>query len=209
MYFIESYLKTSACTLKYFDTFFFANLVFSLRNTCMRESNFLSPSYSNHSFQPPSAISSHPLVSISASTPFTPLCPRPRHVLYPSLASRCYFINDPLLFSISLSHFSTPFFFFKPPPPSFPPPPLPLSLLALHSGVSRAANHYPQSQAPNLFIFYTLTLSLKTSLSFFSLLSFFLLLPARLVPWGPVNQAILPVQCLLTLNTADGGLLTD
>lgn len=53
MYFIESYLKTSACTLKYFDTFFFANLVFSLRNTRMRESNFVSPSYSNHSFQPP------------------------------------------------------------------------------------------------------------------------------------------------------------
>lgn len=68
-----------------------------------------------------SVISSHPLVSISVSTPLTPLCPHPCHVLYPSLASRCYFINDPLLFSISLSHFSTSFFyFFILPPPSVP-----------------------------------------------------------------------------------------
>lgn len=195
MYFIESYLKTSACTLKYFDTFFFANLVFSLRNTRMRAS---------------SAISSHPLVSISASTPFTPLCPRPRHVLYPSLASRCYFINDPLLFSISLSHFSTPFFYFFLNPTSLFPSPAAASLAVSFAQRSQQGSEPLSSITGTKSVHFLHSHPLSQNLPFlFSLLSFFLLLPARLVPWGPVNQAILPVQCLLTLNTADGGLLTD
>lgn len=63
-------------------------------------------------------------------------------------SSYCYFINDPLLFSISLSHSSTPSFLRS------------LLLLALHSKLSRVANHYPQSQALNQRIF---TLSVMRS----------------------------------------------
>lgn len=91
-----------------------------------------------------------------------------------------------------LATFSTPFFF---------PPLLPLSLLALHSRVSRAANHYPQSQPPNLSIFLHFHPLLHRPHHDRPFLCPSLLSepPSQLASWQElVNWAILTPQCLLT-----------
>lgn len=115
------------------------------------------------------------------------LSPAPPHLLHLPHLILLLFHKWPLLFSISLRHSSTPFF------------PCSLLLLALHSQLSRVANHYPQSLALNLRIFYTFYnvfyLSHPVSFILCRCLSPSLMpLPSLSIAWGLVIHA--------SLNTA-------
>lgn len=138
---------------------------------------------------------------ISALLPPPSLSPPP-HLPHLSHLVLLLFHKWPLLFSISLSYSSTSFF-----------PLLFLLLLALHSKLSRVADHYPQSQALNQRIF-TLSIMCSPSLSLSLPVDVSLPLKGPLPSLFPWHEDVLPLplltqQWLLTPFTKDDMLLTD